>query len=144
MTADSGKFHMENNPTLQFLAFADSEIASITFGKDNVRVLFSAAHVLHQASENGDKLAEGYARGVELILTGTYPKAAKDDFMGRLSFGRAVMEGQWLLQLPLPCIIKSRVAMELGFANQSSFEVEAIGMECRFTGEPNFFESMAC
>lgn len=135
---------MASNAALQFLAFADSEIAGITSGNDSVRILFSAAHVFHHAPENDDKPVEGYARDVELILTGAQPKAATDDFMGRISFGRAMMEGQWLLQLPLPCTITSRIAMEFGFANQSHFEIEAVSLECRFTGEPNFFESMAC
>lgn len=135
---------MTNSPASQFLYFADSEIASITADGGGVRILFSAAHLLHHEPENNNKPAEGYARGVELVLTGTHSKASLENFMGRVSFGRAMMEGKWLSQLPLPCTMPGHITVEFDFANQSHIEIEASGLECRFTGEPNFFESMAC
>ena len=144
MPVEASKFHMVNYSETQLLVFADSEVASITFDEGSMRLLFSAAHVLRRDSGNNDKPLEGYSRGVELFSPEARFKASTEIFMGRLSFGRTMTNGKWLLQLPLPGIITSRITIELSFANQSHLEMECASLECRFTGEPNFFESMAC
>lgn len=131
-------------PTTQFLSFADSEVASIETMDDNIRILFSAAHILRHDPENSEESVEGYARSVELFLKGAKLKIAPKDFMGRISVGRTMIEGKWISRLPLPCTMTDHIAMKIEFANQSHFEIEAAGLECRFTGESKFFESMAC
>ncbi|MDZ5455440.1 hypothetical protein [Azohydromonas lata] len=135
---------MEKDSTNQFMSFADSEISAITCGDGIIRILFSAANVRQHNPENGSRPLEGYARGVEFILTGTNLEFEDEGLMGRVSFGRAMLDNKWTLQIPLPCSITGRIAMEISFANQSHLEIEATDLECRFTGEPNFFESMAC
>lgn len=135
---------MANDIAIQSISFADSEIANITFGAGKVRILFAAAHVLRRNPENNDKPAEGYSRGVELVLMEAYFEVSTDDFMGRISSGSATVDGIRSLQLPLPCAMTGLITLELDFSNQSHFAAKATSLKCHFTGEPNFFESMAC
>ena len=126
------------------LFFPDSEVAATTAANGNIRILFSAAHVLHESSNSFEKPTEGFARNVELTLSGASPGATLNEFIGRISYGRLLAENKWAPQAALPCSMLGPVKLELTFANQSHLEIEADGLECRFRGEPNFFESMAC
>jgi hypothetical protein len=126
------------------LLFSDSEVTAVASANGSVRILFSAAHVLRDAPNTFEKPIEGFARGVELVLSGTNPGLALNEFIGRISFGRIFLENQWALQAALPCAMPGPVKLEFIFANQSHLEIAANGLECRFSGESNFFESMAC
>jgi hypothetical protein len=126
------------------LFFSDSEVAAVSSANGSIRILFSAAHVLRHSSNNSEKPIEGFARNVELILSGTKPDQTLNECIGRISSGRMFSENKWAPQATLPCIMPGPIKLELVFANQSHLEIEAIGLECRFGGKQNFFESMAC
>ncbi|WP_157118735.1 hypothetical protein [Azohydromonas lata] len=126
------------------LLFSDSEVAAVTLANGNVRILFSAAHVLRYAPNDFEKLIEGFARNVELVLSATMPGLTLNEFMGRISSGRIFVENQWARQAAFPHTISGPIKLELSFANQSHLDIETDGLECRFIGESNFFESMAC
>jgi hypothetical protein len=109
-----------------------------------IRILFSAAHVLRESPNSFEKATEGFAGNVELTLSTAKRDLTLNEFIGRISPGRLLAENKWMLHIALPCSMLGPVKLELTFATQSHLEIEADGLECRFGGEPNFFESMAC
>lgn len=131
-------------PTAQFLNFADSEVASIEFADGRTYIRFSAAHITQNDPANQQFPSNGFARFVELILATSKFDSTATEYIGRISNGRVRIQNQWIQQMPLPCLIIDSVILDLTFANQSHLEIEATSLECRYTGEPNFFESMAC
>jgi hypothetical protein len=130
--------------TLQFINFADSEVVTVISENVNILIRLSAAHVLRNDPTNASKSVEGFAREVELMLSGVKPNQPTNELIGRIFSGRVLMKNQWTPQIPLPCTLSGPIKLELTFANQSHLEIEANSLECRFEGEANFFESMAC
>ena len=126
------------------LLFTDSEIAALAPAPDGIHIRISAAHVLQSNPEQTRRSIEGFSRSVEIVLLSAQFDKPANDLIGLLSKGRIHINGQWSPSIPLPHTHTGPVKLELSFANQSFLALEAVGVECRFEGKPNFFESMAC
>jgi hypothetical protein len=126
------------------LTFDGSEVASVTASGRDVRIRLSAARVLRSESADANRLVEGFARGVELLMAGTSLDEAEGHFIGSISQGRVAISGAWSSVIALPSLHAGPVTLELVFANQSSLTLAASGIECRYDGEPNFSESLFC
>ena len=125
------------------LEFSDSEVAQVEQLDGLLRVRFSAACVVRIATPPQPPV-HGYSQSVELLLFGATATEALAGLIGRVLLGRIAVSGSWASRLALPCRIDEPILLELGFAHHGSLNVAGEGVECRFTGEPNFSESLAC
>ncbi len=125
------------------LEFSDSEVAQVEQIDGSLRVRFSAACVISSTPPSQPSV-QGYAQAVELLLFGATATEPLAGLMGRVLRGRIAMSGSWAARLPLPSRIDAPVQLELGFAHQGTLTALGDGVECRFIGEPNFSESLAC
>ena len=125
------------------LEFSDSEVAQVEQLDGSLRVRFSAACVVRTAASSQPPV-QGYAQSVELLIFGARSTEALAGLIGRVAHGRIAATERWATRLALPCRIDGPVQLELGFANHGTLNVTGDGVACRFTGEPNFGESLAC
>jgi hypothetical protein len=124
------------------LEFSDSEVAQVECLDGVLRIRFSAACVAR--AEGPSQPVQGYAQSVELRLFGVAATAALAGLIGRVVQGRIAVAGRWAARLALPSRIDAPIQLELGFAHRGALNVLGSGVECRFVGEPNFSESLAC
>ena len=122
--------------------FSDSEVGQIEQIGGELRLRFSAACVVRV--ETPSQPVHGYAQSVELVVFGARRTEAPSGLIGRVAQGRIAVAGRWATRLALPCRIDEPIRLELSFANHGTLNVTGDGVECRFMGEPNFSESLAC
>jgi len=125
------------------LEFSDSEVAQVERREGVLRVRFSAACVVRSVAPSQAPM-HGYAQSVELVIFWARSTEAASSLVGRVVLGRIAVTERWAARLALPCRIDEPVRLELSFANHGTLNVVGDGVECRFTGEPNFSESLAC
>ena len=125
------------------LEFSDSEVARVEQLDGVLRVRFSAACVVRSATPSQPRVP-GYAQSVELLLVGVAATDVPPDLMGRVVQGRIAVSGRWAARLALPDCIDAPIQLELGFAHHGTLNALGSGVACRFVGEPNFSESLAC
>ena len=125
------------------LEFSDSEVAQVELLEGLFRVRFSAACVVRTAAPS-QPLARGHAQSVELLLFGATATEAPAGLIGRVVQGRIAVSGRWAARLALPDCIDAPIQLELGFAHHGTLNALGSGVACRFVGEPNFSESLAC
>ena len=124
------------------LEFSDSEVALVEQLGPLLRVRFSAACVVRTAAPS--QPVHGYAQSVELLLFGATATEPLVGLIGRVVQGRIAVSGRWAARLALPGRIDAPIQLELGFAHHGTLNVLGSGVECRFVGERNFSESLAC
>lgn len=125
------------------LVLEDSEVAAVVAAEQGVRIRLSAAHVLRSEVSDGQAVP-GFARAVELWLSGAVLQGAPGGCIGRIDQGRVCIEGRWASQLALPGAWDGPVMLELAFANRAQLQLQARGLACRYRGEANFSESLSC
>ena len=125
------------------LEFSDSEVARVEQLDGLLRVRFSAACVVRPAAPSQPQV-RGYAQSVELLLIGATSTEAPAGLIGRVVQGRIAISGCWAARLALPSRIDAPVQLELSFAHHGTLTALGSGAACRFVGEPNFSESLAC
>lgn len=122
------------------LDLADSEVAAVVDLADGLCLRFSAAAVRQRTGA-----LAGHARGVELLLGGVSPpRPPLEGCLGRLAQGRVTVDGQWLPRLALPGEWRAAIELDLTFANHSALCLRGRSLVCRFVGEANCRESLAC
>jgi len=127
-----------------WLNFADSEVASVTNSAAGVVIRFSAAHVEQVPAAPDEKPVVGFSRGVSLVLAAATLANELGSLVGRVSHGRVAIASQWSSTIPLPLVETGPVILQLAFSNQSQLSLAAEGLGCRFDGDANFTESLAC
>ena len=125
------------------LEFSDSEVARVEQLDGLLRVRFSAACVVRTAALSQPR-EHGYAQSVELLLFGATATEAPAGLIGRVVQGRIAVSGRWAARLALPGRIDAPVQLELSFAHHGTLTAQGSGVACRFVGDPNFSESLAC
>ena len=125
------------------LEFSDSEVARVEQLDGLLRVQFSAACVVRPAAPSRPRL-QAYAQAVELLLLGVTATAAPAGLLGRVVDGRIAVAGRWAARLALPSRIDAPIKLELSFAHHGTLTVLGSGLVCRFVGDPNCSESLAC
>lgn len=126
------------------IEFGDCEVAGVDAVAEGLCIRFSAAQVLRFDEAAPERPEAGFARGVELVLRGVGAAELPPDCFGRLAQGRVEWEGQWQSRMALPFSTDSAVQVDFSFANRTQLILRAEGLECRYTGEANFAESLFC
>ena len=117
--------------------FSDSEVRRVEAQGPRLRVVFSAAQVRRGATA-------GYAQSLEMVFEQATWTAALAECIGRLRDGHVTVAGARQSRLALPFESSGVLTAELVFGNGTLLSVRAASLLCRFTGDPQFLESMAC
>lgn len=121
------------------LQLADSELAAGLAQPDGRWLLtFSAAAMV---SPEG---VAGYARGVMLSVQPTPDAPALPALFGRIREGRVRLQGQWHLELPLPCTDCAADRIELRLPHGELLEVDLQALSVQLAPDWRFSESWAC
>lgn len=111
--------------------FEDSEVAACSVTPGTVEVLtvrFSAARVYAgDGSKTGS--GEGLWLPMRLLCTLSEPMPPVQQFFGRLEGGRVLLEGQRLSALPVPCVLRQPLVLELEFASGAQLRATAHALE---------------
>ena len=124
------------------VAFADSEVASVTHVGTALHIRLAAASATR--ADAGQAPVHGHVAAMEWVLHGASVDAPLHDLFGRLTSGRVEIAGRWLAEVALPSHAAGPVRIELAFANRSALAAVGTAFECRVDGAPRFSESLAC
>ncbi len=111
--------------------FEDSEVAACSVSPGTAAVLtvrFSAARVYAQ-EERKTGSGEGMWLPMRLVCTLAGPMPPVQALFGKLEGGRVLLEGQRLLALPVPCVLRQPLVLELECASGAQLRVAAHALE---------------
>ena len=128
------------------LDFQDSQVSSIQAIGADLRVIFSAAHVLCRPGHfaQAPEETEGYLAPVLLMFRQARCLGELTLSMGRLAEGEVWVAGQRLRRLRLPFASGAPVRARLALANGVVLEIEAEALECSLDGREKFTAMLAC
>jgi hypothetical protein len=125
-----------------FVAFADSEVASVARVGTALHIRLAAAAAL--SAGEGPAPTHGHVAGVTLVLGDAVVDTPLHELLGRIAAGRVELGGRWLAQVALPSDSAGPVRLELAFANRGVLAATGGAFTCRTDGTPRFTESLAC
>lgn len=121
-----------------WLELDDSEVARAEVHGDSLVLRLAAAHVRHPLSHE-----HGHVRHVELWCLQARWEGMLTEALGRIRVAQAESDSS-PLSLQVPGCKDRPVTLSLEFGFGSTLVVHAEAVETRFSGPPEFHESLAC